>query len=452
MAIDVNTVDVSVDEEEKTTEQDTGMLVAIKIYRPKNALDIDGEQRFREEFKIVYECRHENLLQPTSFSVFEGVPYLVLPYCKYGSSEQLIGKPLTSDEIWKFVLDVSSGLYRLHTNDPSIIHQDIKPANILIDNNRDYAITDFGISSKYNGTTEQGYGEENNGTTAYMAPERFQESAEPTCQSDIWAFGATLYEILTGEVPFGEEGGRYQQENNDLPSPINHVSSDIRRLINDCMALEPEKRPSAYQIRRAALARKYPVWKTKLLYIVVGIILILFTGGYAFLSGQKNICQLPVEKRFQNAMLYIDAETSDSVKYGMEKLDSLIKLDYIPAIYEKASTYGWLPKEMSIKRRKILLGIDFYKDGYLNGLPKSKKYTAEAFYLFQKILELKDPTYAKQNAYSAYFLACYYINKNDFYYTDKTAKKEGYNYLKQAEQWALLAGDNYLLSKIYDSL
>ena len=178
----------------------------------------------------------------------------------------------------------------------------------------------------------------------------------------------------------------------------------------------------------------------------------MFTGGYAFLSGQKNICQLPVEKRFQNAMLYIDAETSDSVKYGMEKLDSLIKLDYIPAIYEKASTYGWLPKEMSIKRRKILLGIDFYKDGYLNGLPKSKKYTAEAFYLFQKILELKDPTYAKQNAYSAYFLACYYINKNDFYYTDKTAKKEGYNYLKQAEQWALLAGDNYLLSKIYDSL
>ena len=83
LAIDVNTVDMSADA--NVAEQNTGMLVAIKIYRPKNALDIDGEQRFREEFKIVYECRHENLLQPTSFSVFEGVPYLVLPYCKYGS-------------------------------------------------------------------------------------------------------------------------------------------------------------------------------------------------------------------------------------------------------------------------------------------------------------------------------------------------------------------------------
>lgn len=454
LAIDVNTVDMSADA--NVAEQNTGMLVAIKIYRPKNALDIDGEQRFREEFKIVYECRHENLLQPTSFSVFEGVPYLVLPYCKYGSSEQLIGKPFTSDEIWKFILDVSSGLYRLHTNDPSIIHQDIKPANILIDNNRDYAITDFGISSKYNGIHALYHDEENSGTMAYMAPERFQESAEPTCQSDIWAFGATLYEILTGDVPFGEEGGRYQQENNLLPPPINNIPSDIRRLINDCMALEPDKRPSAYQIRRAALARKYPIWKTKLLYIAVGIISIVFIGAFAFLSRHPKelyTCQIPVEKRYQNAKQYIEAETVDSVKYGMEIIDSLIKLDYIPAIYAKASTYGWFPKDIAIKRRKELLGIDYYKDGYQKGLPKSKKYTAEAFYLFQRILELKDSTYAKYNAYSAYFLACYFINKNDLYYTDKTAKEEGYNYLKQAEQWALLAGDNYILYKIrYSSL
>ena len=152
LAIDVNTVDVSVDKDEKSIDQDTGMLVAIKIYRPKNALDIDGEQRFRDEYKIVYECRHENLLQPTNFSIYEGIPYLVLPYCKYGSSEQLIGKKLSLDDIWKFIFDVSSGLNRLHTNEPSIIHQDIKPANILIDNSKDYAITDFGISSKHNGT------------------------------------------------------------------------------------------------------------------------------------------------------------------------------------------------------------------------------------------------------------------------------------------------------------
>lgn len=125
LAIDTNTIDSSIDSEEGTSSSDSGMLVAIKIYRPKNALDIDGEQRFRDEFKIVYECRHENLLQPTGFSIFNGIPYLVLPYCKNGSSEQLIGKQLSPDNIWKFILDVSSGLNRLHTNETPIIHQDI---------------------------------------------------------------------------------------------------------------------------------------------------------------------------------------------------------------------------------------------------------------------------------------------------------------------------------------
>lgn len=69
LAIDVNTIDTSFDEIDsgEHSNENSGMLVAIKIYRPKNALDIEGEQRFRDEFKIVYECRHENLLQPTNF-------------------------------------------------------------------------------------------------------------------------------------------------------------------------------------------------------------------------------------------------------------------------------------------------------------------------------------------------------------------------------------------------
>ena len=176
LAIDVNTIDspLGEDEYEKMEKgDDTGMLVAIKIYRPKNALDIEGEQRFRDEFKIVYECRHSNVLQPTSFSIFDNLPYLVLPYCKFGSSEQLIGKKQTAEEIWKFILDVSSGLERLHTNTPLIVHQDIKPANILIDNNLNFAITDFGISSKMGGVHGYYYDEDNNGTLAYMAPERY---------------------------------------------------------------------------------------------------------------------------------------------------------------------------------------------------------------------------------------------------------------------------------------
>ena len=447
LAIDVNTVDVSVDEDEKSTEQDTGMLVAIKIYRPKNALDIDGEQRFRDEYKIVYECRHENLLQPTNFSIFEGIPYLVLPYCKYGSSEQLIGKKLSLDDIWKFIFDVSSGLNRLHTNEPSIIHQDIKPANILIDNSKDYAITDFGISSKHNGTHNYYYDDGNSGTMAYMAPERFQEGAEPMCQSDIWAFGATLYEILTGNVPFGEEGGRFQMENHALPPQNNKIPSDIQRLITDCLSLEPGNRPSANSIKEAALVRHYPIKSKRNFIWILGVVAILIIGllAFAFLSKPtKNI-----EKIYDDALTDMKSDNATNVKRGISLMDSLSNMRYIPAIYQMAYTYGWYIEDESIKRKKVL-GIEVFdneKDGLY--LPKIDRYSNEALALFSKILELNDSNFAEINAQAAYRLACYYVNPNQIIKSNMT---KGKMYLEQSKKWAELSNDSVLLSKIRQSL
>ena len=447
LAIDVNTVDVSVDEDEKSTEQDTGMLVAIKIYRPKNALDIDGEQRFRDEYKIVYECRHENLLQPTNFSIFEGIPYLVLPYCKYGSSEQLIGKKLSSDDIWKFILDVSSGLNRLHTNEPSIIHQDIKPANILIDNSKDYAITDFGISSKHKGTHSYYYYDGNSGTMAYMAPERFQDDAAPMCQSDIWAFGATLYEILTGNVPFGEEGGRFQMENHALPPQNNSIPSDIQRLITDCLSLEPGNRPSANSIKEAALVRHYPIKSKRNFIWILGVVAILIIGllAFAFLSKPtKNI-----EKIYDDALTDMKSDNATNVKRGISLMDSLSNMRYIPAIYQMAYTYGWYIEDESIKRKKVL-GIEVFdneKDGLY--LPKIDRYSNEALALFSKILELNDSNFAEINAQAAYRLACYYVNPNQIIKSNMT---KGKMYLEQSKKWAELSNDSVLLSKIRQSL
>lgn len=451
LAIDVNTVDVSVDEDEKSTEQDTGMLVAIKIYRPKNALDIDGEQRFRDEYKIVYECRHENLLQPTNFSIFEGIPYLVLPYCKYGSSEQLIGKKLSLDDIWKFIFDVSSGLNRLHTNEPSIIHQDIKPANILIDNSKDYAITDFGISSKHNGTHNYYYDDGNSGTMAYMAPERFQEGAEPMCQSDIWAFGATLYEILTGNVPFGEEGGRFQMENHAQPPQNNNIPSDIQRLITDCLSLEPGNRPSANSIKEAALAKHYPIKsKRKLIWFLGGIgVFIICMLFFILPSKPTETPQIPVEKVYDDALADMKSDNATIVKRGISLMDSLSNQRYIPAIYQMAYTYGWYIEDESLKRKKVL-GIEVFnneKDGLY--LPKIDRYSNEALALFSKILELNDSTFAEINAQAAYRLACYYVNPNQII---KPNMAKGKKYLEQSKEWAELSNDTTLLFKIKQSL
>ncbi|MCD8202141.1 MAG: serine/threonine protein kinase, partial [Prevotella sp.] len=420
LAIDINTIDVPLDLEEDTIagkgSDASGMLVAIKIYRPKNALDVEGEQRFRDEFKIVYECHHENLLQPTSFSVFEGTPYLVLPYCKYGSSEQLIGKNPSKEDIWKFILDVSSGLNRLHTNEPPIIHQDIKPANVLIDNSKNYAITDFGISSKSGGMHGYYYDEENSGTMAYMAPERFQDNVEPMSQSDIWAFGATLCEILTGKVPFGEEGGKKQLEG-DMPMPaMENVPADIKRLIYACLSKDIGNRPTASQLREAALARQYPIRQKKLLYWAIGIIAAVCVACIMLFLPKSHKEEIASEQLYEIALLNLNSDKADEVKRGALLMDSLSNLNYVPAIYQMAFTYGWYNDPVSLKRKR-LLGIEVIENNEKGGvnLPKLDRYSNEAVSLFLKMLELNDTTYSSLNAQAAYRLACYYVNPNPIF-------------------------------------
>lgn len=334
LAADLNTVDTNAID---TQDESSAMLVAIKIYRPKNALDIEGEQRFRDEYKIAHECRHPNLLPPEGFSIYKGMPYLIVPYCEAGSAEQLIARAHTVESVWKFISDVAAGLDRLHTNQPIIIHQDIKPANILIDNNSNFTITDFGISSDSNRKMfhdEDG----NSGTLAYMAPERFDDNAIPIPQSDIWAFGATLCEILTGQVPFGEEGGLAQKSNNKIKPSLSHLPPEIRNLIKACLQLNPAKRPSAQKIMEIAQKKGTSRNHTGLVITILLSLLLISGIAYYFIfhtPGSKN----PVTEKYsyeQAEQFLYDKETS---KKGIHLLDSLAKENDYRAAYLLSRLY-----------------------------------------------------------------------------------------------------------------
>ncbi len=449
LALDANTVKnrACLDYAPNLTDQEVdvlGLVVAIKIYRPKNALDVEGEQRFRDEYMIVFNCNHTNLLHPTSYSIFEEMPYLVLPYCKQGSSEKLIGKLKKDADIWKYIEDVASGLAYLHACTPPIVHQDIKPGNVLIDDIYNYAITDFGISSKKGGSREYFFDDENSGTLAYMAPERFVEEAEPLPQSDIWAFGATLHELLTGNVPFGEEGG-YAQSQKNVPMPdAPGASADIQRLIHACLSADPDSRPTAQQLAIAARQKQFPVKSRKPLYITLAILGMLVVGGLSFLLGssteQEEKPKIPTEELYQLALRRMDCDNFDSLKLGMRMMDSLSSTNYIPAIYQMAFTYGWYSDSVSVKRKR-LLGIDI--DELF--MPRADRHSNEAVALFTRIIRLNDSTYADINANASYRLACYYVMPNNIY---KPNYEKGKEFLLRSREWATLAGDKDLLDKI----
>lgn len=450
LARNIKTIESTSDTE--IEEKDSGILVAIKIYRPQNALDIAGEQLFREEFKIAYKCRHENLLQPIDFSIFDEIPYLVLPYCKNGSSQQLIGKSMSDDDIWKYILDVSSGLKRLHKNDPPIIHQDIKPANILIDDCGNYTITDFGISEKQGGHVGHWY-HENKGTLAYMAPERFLDE-EPVPQSDIWAFGATLCEILTGKVPFGEDGGRTQLEGDDNLPKIENVSESIERLIQACLSKDAANRPSAEQIIKAAQNKQYPIKHkpTRVLYWVIPIF-IAIGALFFFWRTPSTPPSFSNEDIYAQAELLLNTDSKDSLEKGFYLMDSLSKLGYIPAMYEVAFTFGWYSDKESVRRKKIM-GIETYDstDSANQYLPKDDKYTDFAVANLQKILDLGDSNYPQINSEAAYRLACYYASVNKRFQPDPQnpdfAKiTKGVELINISREWAVKAKDNDQIEK-----
>ena len=224
--------------------------VAIKFY---GAFDDKGIEEFRNEFKVAYKLHHPNLLSINQLDVFENCPYLVMPYCANGSVNSQIGK-FSEIEIWKFILDVSCGLSFLHEQQPHIIHQDIKPDNILITDEGRYVISDFGISRSFRSKLSRTQNNMNSsGTIPYMGPERFSEKPLVVLASDIWAFGMTIYELITGDVLWEGMGGCAQLNGARIPS-IDNITPELAQLIFACLSKKTWHRPTAAQIYEYAQA------------------------------------------------------------------------------------------------------------------------------------------------------------------------------------------------------
>ena len=221
---------------------------AIKIFLPSEQMNEQGLDVFKDEYKIIHNLNHPNLLKYNHLGVFKGYPYLEMPFCDGGSAEQQIGK-CDEKTCWQFLHDVAAGLAHLHNQNPPIIHQDIKPDNILI-NQGEYVITDFGISlNTQSGEDDDGIVK---GTKPYMPPEKFSEGySGPIMAGDIWALGASAFELITGQLPF-PQGGSMQKIDTPIPHINGNYSEDLKELIARCMSYHRWDRPLARDIEEIA--------------------------------------------------------------------------------------------------------------------------------------------------------------------------------------------------------
>lgn len=282
----------------RVTDVQTGVVQALKIFNPAIAISEDGKQMLIHEFALTANINHQNLLRTLFFGIWEEKPFLVMPYCGHGSLKGHEGQ-FSSEDAWRLLRDLGSALAFLHRQSRPIIHQDIKPDNILIGDDRSFLLTDFGVSAHARAETRATMSKwlTSAGTVAYMAPERFTDSKKLRLSSDIWSLGAMTYEMLTGEVPFSLghiEGGECQNRGVQIPELPQTVEPELRQIIYRCLSKDPDGRPTAEELHDEAARRLAPVKTSpapKPIFIISALLCVLAAACVAvvlFIDGKDE--------------------------------------------------------------------------------------------------------------------------------------------------------------------
>lgn len=246
----------------RALDETTHSIVALKIY---TNLDDDGINDLSDEYTRMQNLNHTNILKADHFDRWGNIPYLVMKYCGGGALNKKIGQ-LDDGELMHVIKDMAEGLKYLHQN--KIVHQDIKPANILIDEQNgtvNYLLSDFGISSKTKTKLSHSVNIKNKGTSMtedYAPPEKFsskKEDRRPDRKGDIFSFGISLYELATGGLPFDDLPTGRQLQYGDVEIDFSEVKNEkIKRIISLCMQPDKDDRPSADELVEMIQSEKMP--------------------------------------------------------------------------------------------------------------------------------------------------------------------------------------------------
>jgi len=200
--------------------------VAIKLMHRDMSADPDQLERFRREARAVARLSHPHVVTVIDFGEDDGTPFIVLEYVEGETLKERIRrmKRLPIGEAVAYGIEIGRALSAAHAE--SLVHRDVKPQNVLVDQEGRAKVTDFGIarSLEAHGLTATG---RVLGTTDYVSPE--QALGHPvTQQSDVYSLGIVLYEMLTGDAPF--------KADTQVAVAMKHV----REPIPDAQKLRPE--------------------------------------------------------------------------------------------------------------------------------------------------------------------------------------------------------------------
>jgi eukaryotic-like serine/threonine-protein kinase len=216
--------------------------VAVKLMNREIASDSDQLERFRREARAVAQLSHPHIVGVIDAGEDDGRPYIVLEYVEGETLKERIRRqgrlPIT--ESVAYAIEIARALGVAHAR--HIVHRDVKPQNVLIDQEGSAKVTDFGIARtlEEDGLTADG---RVLGTTDYVSPEQAL-GQHVSGQSDLYSVGVVLYEMLTGEVPFKGE------------SQVAVAMKHVREQIPDVQAKRPEVSAALAAVIDTATAKR----------------------------------------------------------------------------------------------------------------------------------------------------------------------------------------------------
>jgi serine/threonine protein kinase len=241
----------------KAYQPSINRYVAIKILPSQYAQDPNFVKRFEQEARAIAALEHPHILPVYDFGTQEGLTYMIMRYIKSGTLSNLMGQALPYERVVRMIGDVANALDYAHKQ--GVVHRDIKPTNILIDNNGEALLTDFGIAKLMTSTEATQLTGAGNvlGTPAYMSPEQ-AKGGRIDGRTDVYALGVVLYELLTGQQPYQAETPvavvlKHVSEPLTLPRIINpNIPDPLEQVVVKAMAKAPEQRyQTAGEMQRA---------------------------------------------------------------------------------------------------------------------------------------------------------------------------------------------------------
>ncbi|MBM7659409.1 serine/threonine-protein kinase [Bacillus mesophilus] len=217
--------------------------VAVKVLRPDFSNDEEFIRRFHREAQAATSLNHPNIVSIYDVGEEDNIFYIVMEHIDGTTLKEYIQKngPLSNEESVNIMIQLTSALANAHEN--QIVHRDIKPQNILIDEHGIVKVTDFGIAVALSSTTIT---QTNSflGSVHYLSPEQAR-GGMATKKSDIYSLGIVMFELLTGRMPFFGESAvsiALKHLQNDTPSPKrwnSAIPQSIENIVLKATAKDP---------------------------------------------------------------------------------------------------------------------------------------------------------------------------------------------------------------------